>query len=92
MDPRQRVELLPDPVWTNRYKGDERVRNQLLFREYLLENPEARRRYEQAKRAAANQHQDQPRQYVGAKTDVVGSLLADARETRYTDRLPSFVS
>ncbi|MEF8813149.1 MAG: GrpB family protein [Halovenus sp.] len=73
-------------------RGDERVRNQLLFREDMLENPDARRRYERAKRTAAERHREQPREYIGAKTDVVKPLLADARETRYTDRLPPFVS
>jgi GrpB-like predicted nucleotidyltransferase (UPF0157 family) len=72
-------------------QGDERVRNQLLFREYLRETAEARRAYEQTKREAAAAHREDPQAYIGAKTDTVGSLLADAREAGYDEELPSFV-
>jgi GrpB-like predicted nucleotidyltransferase (UPF0157 family) len=71
-------------------QGDERVENQLLFREYLRENADARREYEATKREAAATHREDPAAYIGAKTDTVASLLADAREAGYTERLPSF--
>jgi GrpB-like predicted nucleotidyltransferase (UPF0157 family) len=72
-------------------QGDERAGNQLLFREYLRENTDARREYETAKREAAATHREDPRAYIDAKTGTVLSLLADAREAGYAERLPSFV-
>jgi GrpB-like predicted nucleotidyltransferase (UPF0157 family) len=72
-------------------RGDERVESQLLFREYLRENVDARREYEAAKREAAAANREDPRAYIGAKTDTVASLLSDAREAGYTEQLPLFV-
>jgi len=72
-------------------QGDERVENQLLFREYLRENADARREYEATKREAAAANREDPKAYIEAKTDTVSSLLADARAAGYTERLPSFV-
>ena len=72
-------------------QGDKRVSNQLLFREYLRENADARHAYETTKREAAATHREDPRAYIGAKTETVSSLLADARAAGYAERLPSFV-
>lgn len=72
-------------------RGDERARNQLLFREYLRENSEARREYEQVKRAAADEHGSDHAAYTKAKSTVVASLLERAREEGYAERLPEFV-
>jgi len=72
-------------------RGDEKARNQILFREYLCENPEPRRRYERVKREAAEDHPEDPRAYTEAKADVVSDLLEQAQEEGYDDRLPAFV-
>jgi GrpB-like predicted nucleotidyltransferase (UPF0157 family) len=72
-------------------QGEERVENQLLFREYLRGNADARREYEATKREAAAANREDPRAYIGAKTETVASLLADAREAGYAEQLPSFV-
>jgi hypothetical protein len=56
----------------------------------IRENADARREYEATKREAGANRED-PSAYIGAKTETVASLLADAREAGYTDRLPSFV-
>ena len=72
-------------------QGDERASNQLLFREYLRENVDARRAYETTKREAAATHREDPTAYIGAKANTVSSILADAREAGYAERLPSFV-
>lgn len=72
-------------------QDDERVRNQLLFRVYLRENPEARRKYERVKREAVERHPEDLQAYTRAKTEVVRSLLEQARAHEYADRLPEFV-
>lgn len=69
---------------------DQKVRNQLLFTEYLCDHPEARREYEAVKRRAAENHPEDPQAYTEAKADVVQSLLEDARAAGYADRLPEF--
>lgn len=71
-------------------RDDETVRNQLLFREYLRENPEARREYARVKREAAEEHPDDLESYTRAKWDVVSSILERAREGGYEERLPAF--
>ncbi len=71
-------------------RDDEKVRNQLLFREYLRETPEARREYERVKREAVAAHPDDPEAYTEAKADVVGTLLERARDQGYAERLPEF--
>lgn len=65
-------------------------RPMLIFREYLTENPDAGREYEPVKREAADQHPDDLEAYTKAKTEVVQSLLEEARNTGYEDRLPAF--
>lgn len=72
-------------------RGDERVRNQLLFRDYLRETPAARRRYEAAKREAHAAHPEAAGEYTAAKQEVVAELLAEARERGYDADLPGFV-
>lgn len=69
-------------------RDDERVRNQLAFREFLRDSPEARREYERVKREAARAHPEDPEAYTRAKTEVVQSLLERAREQGYADQLP----
>ena len=65
--------------------GDERIENQLLFREYLQENPDARRRYARVKREAAAEHGDDREAYTAAKADVVGEILDEARAEEADD-------
>ncbi|UPM43467.1 GrpB family protein [Halocatena salina] len=72
-------------------RDDKRVRNQLLFREYLRADPTARREYERIKRKAVERHPDDLEAYTRAKTDVVRSLVEQARAKGYTNRLPEFV-
>jgi len=72
-------------------RGDEKVHNQLLFREHLREHPDARREYERAKRAAVAEPPEDHEAYTRAKSDVVSSLLERAREGGYADGLPDSV-
>lgn len=71
--------------------GDEKATNQVLFREYLRDHPEARREYEAVKREAAERHPEDPMAYTEAKADVVQSLLTAAREAGYDERLPAYL-
>jgi len=71
--------------------GDEKATNQVLFREYLRDNPGAREEYTAAKREAREAHPEDPQAYTAAKSEVVGSLLADAREAGYDEDLPAFL-
>jgi GrpB-like predicted nucleotidyltransferase (UPF0157 family) len=71
-------------------RGDERVRNQLLFRDYLRETPAARRRYEAVKREAHAEHPEGASEYTAAKHEVVTELLGEARERGYGADLPGF--
>jgi len=59
--------------------GDDKVENQLLFRDYLRDDADARRRYVRAKREAVAEHGGDREAYTAAKTDVVGELLDEAR-------------
>lgn len=63
-------------------------RNQLVFREYLRENPQARREYEQVKRAAAEHYPNDPEEYTAAKDDIVRTLERRAYEAGYDERIP----
>lgn len=71
-------------------QDNEKVRNQLIFREYLRENTEARREYERVKREAVEEHSEDQQAYTQAKSEVVRSLLERARDHGYAERLPEF--
>ncbi len=71
-------------------RDDEKVRNQLIFRDFLRETPAARREYERAKRDAVAEHPGDPEAYTKAKSEVVTSLIEQAHEQGYADRLPAF--
>lgn len=71
-------------------RDDQKVRNQLIFRDYLRENPEGRREYERAKQKAVAEHPDDPEKYTLAKAEVVRSLLKQAQEEGYAEDLPEF--
>lgn len=68
----------------------DRWRDQLVFREYLRENPDARSEYEEAKRAAAAEHPDDVGAYTAAKNETIRELEARAHEEGYGDRVPEF--
>ncbi|WP_181813888.1 GrpB family protein [Halopelagius longus] len=72
-------------------QDDQRVRNQLVFREYLRENPDARNEYERIKRTALEEHPEDLETYTKAKSEVVASILERARKEGYEERLPGFV-
>ena len=70
--------------------GDQKMLNQIAFRDYLRENEAPRRTYEQIKREAAAAHNEfQP--YQEAKGATVRELTEDAREAGYFDSLPDQV-
>lgn len=71
--------------------GDERVRNQLVFRNYLRENGEPRKKYERVKREAAAEHPEDLSAYTEAKQEVVNEVLEQARTEGYDENLPAFV-
>jgi GrpB-like predicted nucleotidyltransferase (UPF0157 family) len=50
-----------------------------VFRDYLAAHPEAARRYERAKRAAAQAHPDSRARYGEAKAGVFFDLLEQSR-------------
>lgn len=72
-------------------QDDEKVHNQLVFRDYLRENPDARQQYTDVKRKAAEKHSDDLEAYTKAKSEVVSSILERARAEGYYDRLPKCI-
>jgi GrpB-like predicted nucleotidyltransferase (UPF0157 family) len=70
---------------------EEKIRNQILFREYLRDHAEARREYEQVKRTAVENHADAPGDYTEAKTEVVAALIQRAEAAGYEERLPNYL-
>jgi GrpB-like predicted nucleotidyltransferase (UPF0157 family) len=68
----------------------EQWRPMLLFRELLIDDPDARAEYARVKRAAADAHPDDVEAYTDAKFEVVRSLTERAREAGYEERLPEF--
>jgi len=71
-------------------RNDRKVRNQLLFRDYLRDHPEARSEYESLKRETAQAHPEDLEAYTKAKSEFVGSVLERAREEGYDRQLPDF--
>lgn len=71
-------------------RDDEKVRNQLVFREFLREDADARREYERVKREAAADHPEDPAAYTEAKSAVVADLLERAHAEGYAEDLPAF--
>lgn len=71
-------------------RDDQKVRNQLLFRDFLRENPEARNEYARVKREAEEKHPEDLEAYTKAKSEIVHSLLEQAREEGYDQSLPEF--
>ncbi len=71
-------------------RSAETWREQLIFREFLRDDPEACAEYEAAKRAAVADHPDDVSAYTAAKNETIRSLVAQAREEGYDQRLPEF--
>lgn len=71
-------------------RDDVKVRNQLIFRDYLRDNEDARREYEEVKHEAVAEHPDDHEAYTKAKTDVVMSVVERAHEEGYDERVPEF--
>lgn len=71
-------------------RDDAKVRSQLVFRDYLRENPDTRSEYEQIKREAAEAHREDLEAYTKAKSEFVSSVMDQAREEGYDERLPAF--
>jgi len=72
-------------------RNDEKVRSQLLFRDYLRENSDARAEYTRVKQEAAENHPEDLEAYTKAKSETVQSILEQAQEEGYAKRLPDFV-
>ena len=66
--------------------------DQIVFREYLRGNVRARARYERAKRAAAATHPGDVDAYVDAKESGILSLVREAYDRGYDERLPDYAS
>jgi GrpB-like predicted nucleotidyltransferase (UPF0157 family) len=64
-------------------------RNQLVVREFLRDNPRSRRGYERVKRAAVDDHADDPEAYTAAKAEFIQSIQRRAYEEGYEDRIPT---
>jgi dephospho-CoA kinase len=71
--------------------GDETVHDQLVFRAYVAEHPDACRRYERVKREAAERHPGGGSEYTAYKREVVAEILDDARDRGYFADLPAAV-
>lgn len=69
-----------------------RWRDQLVFREFLRENPDARTEYEEAKRAAAAQFPDDVSAYTDAKNETIRELEARAYDEGYGECVPELVN
>lgn len=65
-------------------------RDQVVFREFLRENPDARAEYECVKREAVADHGDDVYDYTDAKEQTVLSLTERAYEAGYGEHLPDF--
>lgn len=72
-----------------RPKKSEVWRDQLVLREFLRENPQARREYEQVKRSAAEEHPNSPEEYTAAKDEIVRTLEDRAYEEGYDTHIPN---
>lgn len=67
-------------------------RDQLVFREFLRDNPCARAEYEGAKRTAAAEYPNNVDAYTDAKEPVIRLLTERGYEEGYHDQLPEFAN
>lgn len=72
-------------------EDEDKIRNQILFRDYLRDQADARREYEKVKWDAVENHADDPREYTEAKSDVVTEILHQAEAAGYERRLPDYL-
>ncbi|WP_114577767.1 GrpB family protein [Saliphagus sp. LR7] len=70
---------------------EDKIRNQILFRDYLRDHADARREYEEIKREAVENHADDPGDYTKAKSDVVADLIQRAEAADYEEGLPDYL-
>lgn len=63
--------------------GDSRWRENLLFRDYLRDHPDARRRYESLKRDLLDSHPDDVVAYSRGKTEFVAEVIESAEDAGY---------
>lgn len=70
---------------------EDKIRNQILFRDYLRDHADARREYEEVKREAVENHADDPGDYTKAKSGVVSDLIQRAEAAGYEERLPGYL-
>ncbi|MFC4448656.1 GrpB family protein [Halorussus aquaticus] len=66
-----------------RPRDSERLRRNLLLRDYLRDHPDAHEEYARVKREAAAKHPEDPDAYTRAKSAVIESILGRAREAGY---------
>lgn len=71
-----------------RPRDSEVWRDQLVLREFLRDNRDARREYERVKRRAAEEHPDSHEAYTAAKDEIVRTLENRAYEEGYDARIP----
>lgn len=69
----------------------DKIKNQILFRDYLRDHADARREYEKVKREAVKNYADDPGDYTKAKSDVVTDLIGRAQAADYEERLPDYL-
>lgn len=74
-----------------RPRAHPRWRDQVVFREYLRDEPRARARYERVKRDAAAAHGDDVSAYTDTKESIILTLTEEAHDRGYDDRLPARV-
>ena len=55
---------------SSEFQGDH-----LIFRDYLMENPDARREYHELKKGLAERHRGQRHAYTEAKTEFIRSAI-----------------
>jgi len=69
----------------------DKIRSQILFRDYLRNHADARREYGKVKLEAVENHADDPSDYTKAKSDIVADLIECAQATDYEERLPDYL-
>jgi len=69
----------------------DKIRSQILFRDYLRNHADARREYGKVKLEAVENHADDPSDYTKAKSDIVADLIECAQAADYEERLPDYL-
>ena len=58
--------------------GNEYLKKQLMFRDYLIENKQARQQYQQLKETLSKKHNTNKLAYTDAKTEFINAILSNA--------------